>query len=184
MSYCPGNGRSRLFSPLPEDHRTTRLSRGPHRMVTRVLGDLAEHLPTQKNAWGMPFWPSSIPPVGQHCGAVHTGRFHARKCRGRSTCFCGAETGIRRCGAAGGRKYRLGLRPKLISLGLRRWLQLGLRGIADGLSQHLAQLILGLRRFALRLMPVCHAHYMAMREEDLNPCWWDKCFLLASRASD
>ena len=60
----------------------------------------------------------------------------------------------------------------MISLGLRRRLRLGIRGIADGLGQHLAQLSLGLLSFGLLRFPVwglCHAEYLGMPEAELNP---------------
>ena len=54
-----------------------------------------------------------------------------------------------------------------ISLGLRRRLWLGLRGIADGFGQHLAQLSFGLLRFPV--WGLCHAEYVEMPEGVLNP---------------
>jgi len=60
------------------------------------------------------------------------------------------------------------------SLGLRRRLRLGLRGIADGLGQHFAQLSLGLLSFGLlRLatwgLPFGHEQYVGMPEAESNP---------------
>lgn len=54
-----------------------------------------------------------------------------------------------------------------VSLGLGRTLGLGLR-IADGLCQHLAQLSLSLRRFALGWLPLGHGQYVGTRQYDLK----------------
>jgi hypothetical protein len=51
-----------------------------------------------------------------------------------------------------------------------RALRLRLRGITDGLSQHLAKLGLGLRRFPrIGLCPCGHRQYVGMPEGELNP---------------
>ena len=56
-----------------------------------------------------------------------------------------------------------------ISLGVRMALRLRLR-VADGLSQHFAQLGLGLWRFSREgFLPVCHQQYVGMRQGELNP---------------
>jgi hypothetical protein len=56
-----------------------------------------------------------------------------------------------------------------ILLSLRPTLCLGLR-VADGLGQHLAQLGLGLRRFARWCpLPCSHEQYVGMRSGELNP---------------
>ena len=62
-------------------------------------------------------------------------------------------------------RYELG---NLHSLGRLQALILSLC-IADGFSQHLAQLSLGLRGFALGWLPLCHAQYVGMPEGELNP---------------
>ena len=51
---------------------------------------------------------------------------------------------------------------RLNSLGLLQELILSLR-IADGFGQYLAQLSLGLRRFPLGWLPLCHAENVGMR---------------------
>ena len=56
-------------------------------------------------------------------------------------------------------RYELG---GLNSLGVRRALRLGLRGVADGLGQHFVQLSLGLLRFALGWLPLCHVWHVGM----------------------
>ena len=56
-----------------------------------------------------------------------------------------------------------------ISLDLWRALRLRLRGIADRLSQHLAQLRLCLCRFSFGWLPLGHASYVGMLEAELNP---------------
>ena len=53
-------------------------------------------------------------------------------------------------------------------LGLLKALILSLR-IADGFSEHLAQLSLGLCRFPLGWLPLGHEQYVGMLEEELNP---------------
>ena len=58
-----------------------------------------------------------------------------------------------------------------ISLDLWRALRLRLCGIADRLSQHLAQLRLCLCGFPLRWLPLGHACYVGMLEAELNPDW-------------
>jgi hypothetical protein len=65
-------------------------------------------------------------------------------------------------------RYELG---RLHSLGRLQALILSLR-IADGLGQHLAQLSLGLRRFALGWLPLGlgHKQYVGMMEAILKPC--------------
>src|ERR1019366_9984120 len=51
-----------------------------------------------------------------------------------------------------------------------RALRLRLRGITDSLSQHLAKLGLGLRRFPrIGLCPCGHKQYVGMPEVELNP---------------
>ena len=62
-------------------------------------------------------------------------------------------------------RYELG---RLHSLGLLQALILSLC-IADGFSQHLAQLSLGFRGFPLGWLPLCHAQYVGMPEGELNP---------------
>jgi hypothetical protein len=62
-------------------------------------------------------------------------------------------------------RYELG---NLHSLGRLQALILSLR-IADGFGQHLAQLSLGLRRFALGWLPLGHDQYVGMPEAELNP---------------
>jgi hypothetical protein len=62
-------------------------------------------------------------------------------------------------------RYELG---RLHSLGLLQALILSLR-IADGFCEHLAQLSLGPRGFPLGWLPLCHEHYVGMREGELNP---------------
>jgi hypothetical protein len=53
-----------------------------------------------------------------------------------------------------------------------RALRLRLRGITDSLSQHLAKLGLGLRRFPrIGLCPCGHEQYVVMPKGELNPCW-------------
>ena len=47
--------------------------------------------------------------------------------------------------------------------------RLRLRGIADSLCQHLAQLSLGLCGFALGGLPRVHGRYVGMPEAKLNP---------------
>jgi hypothetical protein len=61
---------------------------------------------------------------------------------------------------------RLGRRLPAILLGLGRlrMRQRGLRGVADGLSQHLAELGLGLCRLARRRFPLSHNNYMGRPE--------------------
>jgi len=60
---------------------------------------------------------------------------------------------------------------RLNSLGPLQALIFSLR-IADGLSQHLAQLSLGLCRFSGKgFLPLGHAHYVGMHEGELNPRW-------------
>ena len=56
-----------------------------------------------------------------------------------------------------------------ISLDLCRALRLRLCGIADRLSQHLAQLRLCLCRFPFGWLPLGHASYVGMQERELNP---------------
>jgi hypothetical protein len=66
-------------------------------------------------------------------------------------------------------------RPPLapIALGMRRALRLGLR-IANSLSQQLAQLGLGLRRFSRkRFLPLDHKQHVGTHEADLNPAFED-----------
>jgi len=58
-----------------------------------------------------------------------------------------------------------------ISLDLWRALRLRLYGIADRLSQHLAQLRLCLCGFPLGWLPLGHASYVGMLEAELNPDW-------------
>jgi hypothetical protein len=66
-------------------------------------------------------------------------------------------------------RYELGCLFAAISLGMLQALILSLR-IADSLGQHLAQLSLGLRRFAREgFCPCCHKHYMGMPEAELKP---------------
>ena len=50
-----------------------------------------------------------------------------------------------------------------------RALRLRLRGITDGLSQHLAKLGLGLWRLARWFLPCCHEPHLGMRPVELNP---------------
>jgi hypothetical protein len=57
---------------------------------------------------------------------------------------------------------------RLNSLGLLLALIFSLR-IADGFGQHLAQLSLGLRRFPLGWLPLCHVENVGMPEVELNP---------------
>src|SRR5664280_83138 len=63
----------------------------------------------------------------------------------------------------------------LFAISLRlvgRALRLRLRGITDSLSQHLAKLGLGLRRFPrIGLCPCGHEQYVVMPKGELNPCW-------------
>ena len=66
-------------------------------------------------------------------------------------------------------RYELGCLFAAISLGLLQALILSLR-IADGLSQHLAQLSLGLSRFSREgFLPLGHGYYVGMHEGELNP---------------
>ena len=66
-------------------------------------------------------------------------------------------------------RYELGGLFAAIFVGLRRALRLWLR-VADGLSQHLAKLGLGLRRFPrIGLCPCGHKQYVGMPEAELNP---------------
>ena len=58
-----------------------------------------------------------------------------------------------------------------ISLDLWRALRLRLCGIADRLSQHLAQLRLCLCGFPLGWLPLGHVSYVGMLEAELNPDW-------------
>lgn len=62
--------------------------------------------------------------------------------------------------------------PRLVTifLRLRPTLRFGLR-VADGLGQHLAQLSLGLLRFARRSLPLGHGQYVGCRKGKVNPCW-------------
>jgi hypothetical protein len=64
---------------------------------------------------------------------------------------------------------------KLRSLRRRRdWraLRLGFGlSIVDSLSQHLAQLRLGFRRFAVWGLPLGHQPHVGMLEAELNPSW-------------
>jgi hypothetical protein len=73
-------------------------------------------------------------------------------------------------------RYELG---RLHSLGLLQALILSLR-IADSFGQHLAQLSLGLRGFALGWLPLCHAEYVGVRQAELNPAFEDNSRLLLS----
>ncbi len=57
---------------------------------------------------------------------------------------------------------------RLNFLGLLQALILSLR-IADSFGQHLAQLGLGLCRFALGRLPLCHGLYVGMPKGELNP---------------
>jgi hypothetical protein len=68
-------------------------------------------------------------------------------------------------------RYELGCLFAAISIGLLQALILGLR-IADGLGQHLAQLSLGLVRFARRFPLggiLGHIQHMGMTGCELNP---------------
>jgi hypothetical protein len=89
-----------------------------------------------------------------------------------------ARVGTLAGGALGGRVfqprvlalgYEVGRLLAAIALGPGRPFRLRLCGIADGLSQHLAQLSLGLRRFPFRWLPLGHGPYVGMREAELNP---------------
>jgi len=62
-----------------------------------------------------------------------------------------------------------GVSQAAISLELWRALRLRLCGIADRLSQHLAQLCLCLCRFSFGWLPLGHASYVGMLEAELNP---------------
>jgi hypothetical protein len=70
-----------------------------------------------------------------------------------------------------------------ISLGLRRrlrrfrHLRLGVCGISNGLGQHLAQLSLGLIRFAAWGLPFGHEQHVGMPEVKLNPSSPDSTLL-------
>jgi hypothetical protein len=78
---------------------------------------------------------------------------------------------------------RLGRLLAAISLGLSLALILSLR-IADGLSQHLTQLSLGLRSFALGWLPLGHKVYVGMQEGELNPRWYPGFRLLHCAITD
>jgi hypothetical protein len=65
-------------------------------------------------------------------------------------------------------RYELGRLFAAISLGPSQALVLSLR-IADGLSQHLVKLSLGLRGFPLGWLPLSHGQHVGMPEGELNP---------------
>ena len=66
-------------------------------------------------------------------------------------------------------RYESGGLFAVISLELWRALRLRLCGIADRLSQHLAQLRLCLCRFPFGWLPLSHTSYVGMLEAQLNP---------------
>ncbi len=113
------------------------------------------------------------------CGQKETTPARAA-CRGRLCRNSGWGLGGGRPTEVLALRYELG---RLHSLGLLQALILSLR-IADGFCQHLAQLSLGLCGFPLGWLPLCHKHYVGMREGELNPNYDGQSCTSGTRITD